>query len=236
MPNQARFVNLNNLPLIQKTISLKPLTILIVDDHTLIRDSWISLLPQSNPNFSVIGSTGDGNAATDIAEHRHPDIILLDINMHPLDGFETLKAIRKVAPASRVIAVSMNAMPVYAKKMMHLGANGYITKTSSITEMVNAIEIVASGGKYFCTEIKNNLVEEAFCEDENDPSKKINLLTKRELEVVQLVTKGLSSRDIAESQQITLKTVEVHRYKVLKKLKLKNTASLVQFMNTYGLN
>ncbi len=105
------------------------ITVLIVDDHTLIRETWSFLLGR-NENFEVIAEVGDGQKAIDIARDKRPNIVLLDINMTPLNGFDVLKMIRKQSPGSKVIAVSMHSQPAYAKKMLRMGAKGYITKNS----------------------------------------------------------------------------------------------------------
>jgi DNA-binding NarL/FixJ family response regulator len=156
----------------------------------------------------------------------------MDLNMTPVSGFDITKLIRKHAPESNIIGVSMHTMPVYARKMLQLGAMGYVTKNSSKEEMVSAIMEVSNGRKYVCEEVKNILAEQELENKSAHPD--MNLLTQREIDIVQLIKDGFSSREIAEKLQISLKTVEVHRYNVLKKLNLKNTAALVNFINTHG--
>jgi DNA-binding NarL/FixJ family response regulator len=211
---------------------METITILLVDDHRLIRDSWAFIL-NSDPRFKVIGEADNGADAIKIAKTQKPRIILMDINMTPVNGLEATQEIHKFSPDSAVIAVSMHSMPVYAKKMMQMGAMGYVTKNSSQQELITAIIEVNKGNKYICSEVKDTLVQQQF-ENENEGAA-INSLSKREMEVIHLLKKGLSSKEIAQQLGITLKTTEVHRYNVLKKLKLKNTASLVNFINTHGL-
>jgi DNA-binding NarL/FixJ family response regulator len=208
------------------------ITILLVDDHRLIRDSWAFIL-NSDPRLKVIGEADNGADAIKIAKEKKPHIILMDINMTPVNGLEATKEIHKFSPGSKVIAVSMHSMPVYAKKMLQNGAMGYITKNSPQQELITAIIEVNKGNKYICAEVKDTLVQQQF-ENENE-GPLINHLSKRELEVIHLLKDGLSSKEIALQLGITLKTTEVHRYNILKKLKLKNTASLVNFINTHGL-
>lgn len=207
------------------------ITILIVDDHKLIRDTW-SFILNSDPRFQVIAETDSGQDAIGLAETNHPDIILMDINMSPMNGFEATKEIRKVSPASKVIGVSMHSQPAYAKKMLQVGAVGYITKNSSKEEMIGAISEVAQGHKYICNEVKS-ILSEQILEDSEKPD--VNLLSQREVEIIDLIKQGQSSREIAQQLNITLKTVEVHRHNILKKLNLKNTAALVNFINNAGL-
>jgi DNA-binding NarL/FixJ family response regulator len=210
---------------------MEKISILLVDDHKLIRDSWSYIL-NSDPRFQVIGTAGTADEAVEIAMGKTPNIVLMDLNMAPVNGFDITKLIRRHSPASNIIGVSMHTMPVYAKKMMQLGAMGYVTKNSSKEEMISAIMEVSNGRKYVCDEVKNILAEQQLENKSAHPD--MNLLTQREIDIVQLIKEGLSSREIAEKLEISLKTVEVHRYNILKKLNLKNTAALVNFMNTHN--
>jgi DNA-binding NarL/FixJ family response regulator len=208
------------------------ITILIVDDHKLIRDTW-SFILNSDERFQVIAETDSGKNAIELADSNHPDIILMDINMTPMNGFEATKEIRRISPASKIIGVSMHSQPAYAKKMLQVGAVGYITKNSSKEEMITAISEVARGNKYICNEVKT-ILSEQILEDSEKPD--VNLLSQREVEIIDLIKQGQSSREIAQHLNITLKTVEVHRHNILKKLNLKNTAALVNFINNAGMN
>jgi len=207
------------------------ITILLVDDHKLIRESW-SFILNSDPRFRVVGESCAGNDAVEVAKRERPNIVLMDVNMTPINGFDATKLIRKYSPGSKVIGVSMHSMPAYAKRMLQVGAMGYVTKNSSKDEMIAAIVQVDSGKKYVCEEVKNILAQQEL---ENEPQQDLNVLSRREIDIVQLIKEGMSSKEIAVNLDISLKTVEVHRYNILKKLKLKNTAALVNFINTHAL-
>ena len=211
---------------------MKPISIILVDDHKLIRDSW-SFILNSDPRFTVVGETNNGEEAVEIVKNLRPDIVLMDVNMAPVNGFDATRQIHKYSPGSRVIAVSMHTMPAYAKRMMQLGAMGYVTKNSSKDEMIKAILEVNEGRKYICDEVKNILAQKEL-EEEESPSD-MNNLSRREIDIIKLIKEGLSSKEIAQQLDISLKTVEVHRYNILKKLKLRNTAALVNFINVNGL-
>ena len=211
---------------------MSKISILIVDDHTLIRETWSFLLGR-NEDFEVIAEVGDGQRAIEIARDKRPNIVLLDINMAPLNGFDILKMIRKLSPGSKVIAVSMHSQPSYAKKMLRLGARGYVTKNSPRQEMLDAIREVFAGQTYICQEVKNIISVQMLGEDEATPG--LNQLSEREIEVINLIRDGLSSKEIASRLSIAIKTVEVHRHNILKKLKVKNTASLINYINASGL-
>lgn len=201
---------------------------MIADDHKLIRETWSYIL-SNDDRFEVIAECGDSEHAVEVARDKKPQIVLMDINMMPISGFEATERIRKVSPVSKVIGVSMHSQPAYAKKMLQIGARGYVTKNSSREEMIKAILEVQEGNKYVCEEIKNNISELILEENKDVPN--VNALTEREIQIINLIKEGQSSKEIAAQLNISLKTVEVHRHNVLKKLKLKNSASLVNFIN-----
>jgi len=211
---------------------MDPITILLVDDHKLIRDSW-SFILNSDPRFIVVGETSEGKEAIELARTKKPQIILMDVNMTPMNGFDATKQIRKFTPGSKIIGVSMHSMPAYARRMLQLGAMGYVTKNSSKDEMIEAIVEVNNGKKYVCEEVKNILAQQEL--EENGINPDMNVLSRRELDVVHLIRDGLSSKEIADKLGISIKTVEVHRHNILKKLKVKNTASLINYINASGL-
>lgn len=212
---------------------MKKVSIMIVDDHTLIRETWSFLLGK-NENFDVVAECGDGERAIELARDKRPDVVLLDINMAPMSGFDVLKMIRKYSPGSKIIGVSMHSQPAYAKKMLRLGAKGYVTKNSPRQEMLEAIAEVSNNRVYICQEVKNILSDQLLNQDQMNPD--INNLSDREMQIVRALKEGLSSKEIASDLNISLKTVEVHRHNILKKLKLKNTVSLINFINSQAFD
>lgn len=209
----------------------KKATVLIVDDHTLIRESW-SLLLNYEKKYDIIGNTGDGDKAIEIVKEKRPDLVLLDINMGSVTGFDLLKLIRKNSPGSKVIGISMHSQPAYARKMIKGGAKGYITKNSTTDELLNGIKEVLAGNVFICSEVKNILGQQMLTE-EKDPG--IQQLTSKELEVIQYLKEGLPSKEIATKMNVATKTIEVHRHNIFKKLGVKNVVALVQMINQYGL-
>lgn len=207
---------------------MEKISVLIADDHKLIRETWSYIL-NNDSRFEVIAECGDSEQAVEMSKIKRPQIVLMDINMMPISGFEATERIRKVSPLSKVIGVSMHSQPAYAKKMLQIGARGYVTKNSSKEEMIKAIMEVHNGNKYVCDEIKNNISDQVL--EDNSDAPNVNALTEREIQIINLIKEGQSSKEIAGVLAISLKTVEVHRHNILKKLKLKNSASLVNFMN-----
>lgn len=206
-------------------------TVVIADDHKLIREMWISMISLYK-QFEIINDTGDGDEAVEIVRLQKPNILLLDINMMPVNGFEILRRVHLISPETRVIGVSMHNQVTCAKKMMQEGAKGYVTKTSKLNELIKAMEEVSIGKTYVCQEIKDRMVEESF---NNSDEPDIQLLTAREKEIMKFMSSGLTTRLIAERVNIASKTVEVHRYNILKKLHIHNSIELIEYTNTHCL-
>lgn len=202
---------------------------MIVDDHKLIREMLVQLL-SGNSRIEIIGESGEFDDAIEMIRKKKPDIVLLDISLPKKSGFDAVPVIREVSPDTRIIIVSMHDQPAYAKKMLKLGAKGYITKSSSHKEMLNAVEEVLEGRIYICAAIKDTVFDQVVNEESGDNAGKE--LSYREIGVMKLLKIGLSSKEIAAELGIAVKTVEVHRYHILKKMKIKNTASLINFINT----
>jgi DNA-binding NarL/FixJ family response regulator len=202
------------------------ISILIADDHKLIRETWTIILNR-DPRFKVIGTSSNSEDAVTMSENLHPDVVLMDINMLPFSGIEATRQIKERSPETRIIGVTMHSQPAYAKKMLQLGASGYVTKNSSKEEMFTAILEVSQGNKFVCEEIKDLISDSS-----EDPAMiaAINTLTEREMDVINLIKHGSSSKDISFKLNISIKTVEVHRHNILKKLKLKNAAALIHYM------
>jgi two-component system invasion response regulator UvrY len=205
---------------------MQPIKLFIVDDHTLLREAFKMTLA-SHPHFLVIGEAGDGENAVELVPRLRPDVITMDINLPGINGIEATKQIRRMLPGAKVLGISLHTQPSYARKMMKAGAYGYVTKNTSTNEMFKAIMEVYGGKKYICAEIKNILSGHLTGEDEQA---KIESLSLREIEVIKHIKDGRSSKEIAQALFISVKTIEVHRYNILKKLKLKNAAALVNFI------
>jgi DNA-binding NarL/FixJ family response regulator len=212
---------------------MKGIRILIVDDHRLLLDTW-QLLLNADARFQVVGTTTDTVEVIPLIATVLPDIVLVDIAMTPVDGFQLTRQITGQQPHPLVIGVSLYKTPAFAKKLILAGARGYVTKNSSKEELVEAIWRVSAGEKYICREIKNYMAGGLF-NGAPDAEPSINMLTRRELNIIELIKKGLTSKEIAKQEYISLKTVEVHRYNIFRKLKVNNTAALVNLAHAYGL-
>jgi two-component system invasion response regulator UvrY len=133
-----------------------PIKIILVDDHDLVRESFKMLLEKDN-RFSIISHCNNGAEAIELSEKLAPDVILMDINMSPINGFEATQKITTANPAVKVIGISIHNSPKYATKMINHGAKGFVTKTSAFSELTMAIEKVYQGENYICTEVRKKL-------------------------------------------------------------------------------
>jgi len=211
----------------------KKITIIIFDDHNLVAEMWSELI-NSDERFSVIAICNDTSTKSiELVKSKKPDVVIMDINIQPISGIDATKLVRKESPGSKIIGVSMHNQPSFAKRMMKNGATGYVTKSSNRNEMFDAITAVSSGQKYICKEIQENLSKQLLVDDDTPD---ISKLSEREIDVLKHIKDGLSSKEIAEKLFLSARTVEVHRSNILKKLNLKNTASLLKFIHNSSLD
>jgi len=211
----------------------KKITIIIFDDHNLVAEMWSELI-NSDERFSVIAICNDtSEKSIELVKTKKPDVVIMDINIQPLSGIDATKLVRKESPGSKIIGVSMHNQPSFAKRMLKNGATGYVTKSSNRIEMFEAITAVSSGQKYICKEIQENLSKQVLVDDD---AHDISKLSEREIYVLRHIKDGLSSKEIAEKLFLSSRTVEVHRSNILKKLSLKNTASLLKFIHNSSLD
>ena len=211
---------------------MEKITILITDDHTMVRET-LGFLLNKDPRFNVIALAATGEQAVELVKQINPDIVLMDINLPGIDGIEATQAIRKISSTIKILGVSMQTQLSYVYKMIELGANGYVTKGSSVEEMCKAIIEVYHNRTYICAEVKN-IMTNLYIHN-NDRQTQFSSVSQREKEVIEYVRKGYSSKEIADFLKVTAKTVEMHRYNILKKLNLKNVAALVNYFNNSQL-
>lgn len=212
---------------------MKKTTIALVEDHKMLRQMLVKMFAD-HTRYEVTGESDTLDGAIEMIRLKRPDIVLLDIHLAQGSGLDAVPHIRKFSPGTGIIILSMQYQPAYAKKMFQLGAKGYVTKNSPMQEIFAAIDAVMNGGQYLCKEVKDILADNPLDNAATGPNTKD--LSLREIEIIKLMKEGLSSKEISSAINIQLRTVEVHRYNILKKLKLKNTASLINFINNTDLN
>jgi DNA-binding NarL/FixJ family response regulator len=205
-----------------------PISVLITDDHALMRECW-SIVLNENKDFQVIGQCCNAVDAIEKARELRPQVIVMDINLPDIDGIEATRTIKSFLPDVKILGVSMHVQRSYAAQIIKAGALGYITKNSTVSEMFEALHHVSHGKKYICREIVD-LISQSFINDE-DQGNLLNTLTKRESHIVSLIYKGYTSKQIAESLFMSIRTVSAHRYNIFQKLNIKKAVSLVNLLN-----
>jgi len=204
-----------------------PIRLLIADDHKLMREGLRALLAGES-DIEVIGEAGDGRAIVKMVGKLSPDVVLMDISMPVLNGIEATRQIEDLSGSTRVIALSMHADRLFVQGMLKAGAAGYVLKDSAFDELAQAVRAVSSGQKYLSPGVAGVVVE-GFLNTNGAPVEDDGSLTPREREVLQLVTEGLPTRDIATQLHISVKTVETHRRSLMKKLDLFTVAELTKY-------
>lgn len=205
---------------------MEKVKITLVDDHTLFRNGLKTLL-NSNKEFNVVSEATNGKEFIDNLSDELPDIVLMDINMPVMDGIEATEIAFSKHPDIKIIALSMFGEEEYYYKMINAGVKGFILKNSEINEVVEAIKQVMSGNSYFSQELLYNVIKnfKSHKEPENEEAQ----LSKRELQVLEEICKGLSNQEIADNLFISKRTVDKHRANLLSKTNSKNTANLIMY-------
>jgi DNA-binding NarL/FixJ family response regulator len=204
--------------------------VLIVDDHKLIGEAWSSLLKDA-PNIQVVGLADNVDDAYSMAHSYKPDIVLMDINLGAGSGFDATERINDSMPKTRVIGLSLHDDITYVKKFLSIGAKGYLTKNTNKAELIDAIHNVYKGETIIGSDIKDRYFTSLLNVQSGDTKKE---LTMKEIEIVKLISKGFTSKEIAEQLFISHRTVETHRHNILKKLDMPNAAQLSSWAKEKG--
>ena len=212
--------------------------ILLVDDHKIIRDG-IKALIQSEANIEIVGECGDGIEVSVFLENNDVDVVLMDINMPEMNGIEATSVVSEKFPNVGVLALTMHDEEGYISKVLKAGALGYVLKHVGRTELLKAIKKVANKENYFSDDVAAIMMSKYMKQggtSNNPPLKKkstslisIDELTKREVEILSLISEEMTNNEIGEKLFISPRTVDTHRRNLLQKLGVKNTAGLVKF-------
>lgn len=204
--------------------------VLLADDHNLVR-AGVRRILESQPGFEVVGEVADGAAALAALATTRPDVLVLDLSMPGMDGFELLQRARAAAPDVKRLVLSMHQDPEYVARAVREGADGYLLKDSAVQDLVNAIEAVRAGRTFYSPEVQRSLSEVAY----GGGASPLDELTTREREVLKCIAEGLSSKDIAARFDISTRTVETHRANLMRKLTVRSVAQLVRLAIREGL-
>lgn len=212
--------------------------VVLTDDHVFVRDGIKSLL-ENEANIKVVGEATDGLEALKVIEEETPDLLILDIRMPNLTGIEVVEKLRAQNNQVKIIMLSMHESEEYVLKSIKAGADGYLLKGSSKEEFLKAVQTVSNGGKYFSGDISSILIGQlsnpaAITETKQSLEDEL-MITKREKEILKLLLSGKGNKEIAEALDISKRTAEVHRFNLMKKLKVKNLMELSNKAAEYSL-
>jgi len=209
--------------------------IFLVDDHTIVRDGLRALLA-NEPDISIVGEAGNGQELLDLLPTTPADVVLLDANMPVLDGLATTLRLRAEYPHVRVLILSMLAHERYIGQLFDAGAAGYVLKSAEKGEILVAIQTVIAGRQFLCSDLGLSMLRKVLAKtDEPEEAAKASRLSRRESEVLQLLSEGLTTNEIAEKLFTSKRTIETHRQNILEKTQTKNTAALIRMAVTQGL-
>ena len=217
----------------------RKITLVVADDHTIVRRGLVSLL-SLNLSLDVIGEAADGRAAVELAENLDPDVVLMDIGMPVLNGFEATRQIRKKSPHIKILILSAFDNDEYIVEVVRSGANGYLLKNTTADELYDAIRTVHNGRQFFGASVSHVLLEEYLKNDsavgENTASERpYSPLTTREREILQLIAEGVSHVNVAGQLNISVRTVDTHCNNIMKKLDIHDRSGLVTYAIKNGI-
>lgn len=198
--------------------------ILLGDDHVLILDGIRNALQE---HYDVVGQAIDGRSLVRAAEQLKPDLVVLDISMPLLNGFDSAKQIKKILPSTKLIFLSQHLNPAYLKNALRLGASGYVLKAGATEELRQAIERVLHGGTYVTPAFGEEVVSSLWNRS-GELSEASEELTERQREILQLIVQGKANKEIADVLHLSVKTIEFHRSRLMLKLGVRTVAELTK--------
>ena len=212
---------------------MKSIRVLLADDHALVRAGLRELL-QKLPDVEVVAEAGDGREALALVKSAIPNLVLLDITMKGLTGLEAAERIVKDFPGVKVVMLSMHANEEYVLRSLRAGVSGYIIKDAAIVELELAIKAVVAGKTYLSPTISRSVIEN-YLNRTGDKSSPLEQLTPRQREILQLIAEGESTKEIAFTLKLSVKTVETHRAQLMERLEIYDVAGLVRYALRVGL-
>ena len=212
-----------------------PLKVLLVDDHELLRRGVAALLT-GHGGWTVVGEAADGRSAVQLAEQTRPDVVVMDISMRELNGFEATRQIHRSRPETEVLIFTMHESEHLVRATIAAGARGYVLKSDASQQLVAAVEALGRHEPYFSSRVAARVFEEVTPpRRQRRGRRRVAGLTQREREVVQLLAEGRHNREVAEKLAISVKTAETHRARVMRKLKVDSLAELVRYAVREGI-
>jgi RNA polymerase sigma factor (sigma-70 family) len=210
---------------------MKRARVLLADDHKIVTEGLRSLL---EPEFELVGVVEDGRAMVAVTKGLNPDVIVADISMPLLNGIEAVRQLKKAGTRAKVILLTMHPDVTYAIRAFEAGASGFVLKHSASSELLTAIREVLKGRTYVTPMIAEELMQ-TYKGASQRRQKAAPQLTPRQREVLQLVAEGLSAKEIASLLNISARTVEFHKYRMMEDLNLRTIAELIQYAIRAGI-
>ena len=208
-------------------------SVLIIEDQTAVRE-MLAQVVESDPTLNVIAQTGSGQEAYDLCIKEKPDVVILDVMLPGLSGAELMRRVGKLLKETRVLVFSGYQTPALVRELMQAGAHGFVEKTAPLSELRAAIQAVANGGNYFGPEV-TKIVSQTLANPNDASVPSLNRLTPREREILVMIARGSSTKDIAAKLNVSVKTAENHRSNLMRKLNVHNAAALTRFAMEQGL-
>lgn len=205
--------------------------VLIVDDHALVR-MGIRRLLDDLPDMQVVAEAENGEIALALVKTHLPDVVLLDMKMPGIDGWEVTRRLKKSNPDVKIIAVTAMSSDLLPSRVLQLGAMGYLTKESGAEEMARAIRAVYGGERYLSAKVAQEMVINSL---DDSPESPFSSLTEREMQVMFMITSGLSMQDMVDRLFLSAKTINCYRYRMFEKMDIKNDVELTYLAMKHGL-
>lgn len=214
---------------------MSKIKLLMVDDHEIVR-AGLRMLLQAQPDMEIVGEVNNGRDAIVKTKELAPDVVLMDISLPDLDGFEATRQIKRTSPSVAILALTMHESEEYFFKMLNAGASGYVPKKAAPTDLVAAIRTVHEGGVFLYPSVAKALVHD-FLGRVNEGSERASFdgLSEREQEVLKWIADGMTNQEIGDKLTISVKTVERHRANIMAKLNLHSRTELVKYAIRKGL-
>jgi DNA-binding NarL/FixJ family response regulator len=212
---------------------VKTIRVVLADDHTLVRAGIRSLL-ETIPDVEVVAECGDGREALELISRHRPDLALLDIGMPGMNGIEIARQTGKASPKTKIVILSMHDDKTHVTQAMRAGVAGYLLKGAAVAELPLAIESVMAGETYLTPRVSRHLVA-GFLGDETGAGDPLEGLSRRQREILQLIAEGRSTKEIAAIFEVSVKTIETHRARLMERLDIHDVPGLVRFAIRSGL-
>jgi two-component system response regulator NreC len=212
---------------IRKEAGGRKIRVLICDDHTLFREGVRAIL-STDPLLEIAGEAGDGRRAVEEAQRIRPDVILMDVSMPALIGYEAIREILKTQPRVRILVLTMYEEEDIIRRCLRAGAAGYIVKDAPAAQLLEAVHTVCGGGQYLSPRVLKKVVT-GYTDEKTPPETRYDTLSGREREVLKLLAEGYSVKEIAGRLDLSVKTAEAHKYNLMRKLDLHDRTGLIKY-------